>query len=75
MIKIQEPADLVRGAATSAGYYLSPLGSKHPKVQIMTVAELLEGRKVDYPSQGGNVTFEKALRERKQGKRSELVIR
>ena len=72
LITMQEPTDPMRSAAASAGYYVSPLGSKHPKVQILKIAELLDGRKIDYPSQGVNVTFEKAPRERKRGRQGEL---
>ena len=69
LITMQAPTDPMRSEASSAGYYISPLGSKHPKIQILTIADLLDGRKIDYPSQGVNVRFEKAPREkRKTGK-------
>ena len=73
LITMHEPSDPMRSAAASAGYYISPLGSKHPKVQILTVGELLDGRKIDYPSQGVNVTFEKAPREKRKGRQGELM--
>jgi site-specific DNA-methyltransferase (adenine-specific) len=73
LITMQEPTDPMRSAAAGAGYYVSPLGSKHPRVQILTITELLGGKKIDYPSQGVNVTFEKAPRERKKGRQGELM--
>ena len=73
VITIQVPIDPILSVAASAGYYVSPLGSKHPKVQILTLVELLGGRKIDYPSQGVNVTFEKAPTERGRGKQGELM--
>jgi site-specific DNA-methyltransferase (adenine-specific) len=73
LLTMQEPTDPMRSEAASAGYYVSPLGSKHPRVQILTVGELLGGKRIDYPSQGVNVTFEKAPRERKRGRQGELL--
>ena len=46
--------------AASADFYKSPWGS-HPRLQILTVAELLAGRKIDYPPTL-NVTHKRAPR-------------
>jgi hypothetical protein len=46
--------------AASADFYKSPWGS-HPRLQILTVAELLAGRKIDYPP-ALNVTHKRAPR-------------
>ena len=36
---------------------------KRPRIQILTIAELLAGKKIDYPpAQGVNVTYQKAPR-------------
>jgi len=60
LITMQEPTGPMVSEAASAGFTLSPWG-KHPRLQILTIAELLAGRKVDYPQvQGVNVTFKKA---------------
>lgn len=54
----------MRTEAASAGYYVSSWG-KHPRIQILTVAELLVGRRIDYPpSRQVNVTYRKAPRAR-----------
>ena len=59
-ISFKEATKQMRTEAASAGFYSSPWG-KHPKMQILTVTELLEGKKVDYPpSAQVNVTFKKA---------------
>ena len=43
-----------------AGFYESPWG-KHTKIQLLTVAEILKGDRIDMPpAQGVNVTFKKA---------------
>ena len=69
LLTMQEPTDPMRSEAASAGYYVSPLGSKHPRVQILAIAELLGGKRIDYPSQGVNVTFEKRQGRGRRGSR------
>ena len=44
--------------AASAGFYKSPWGN-HPRIQILTIAQLLEGKGIDYPHPS-NVTFKRA---------------
>ncbi|MDE0167308.1 MAG: hypothetical protein OXL36_19600 [Bryobacterales bacterium] len=36
---------------------------KHPRIQLLTIADLLSGKNVDYP-QAADVTFKKAQRVR-----------
>ena len=49
------------------GFYESPWG-KHAKVQLLTVSELLEGKRIDMPPATGiNVTFKKAPRKKGGG--------
>jgi len=67
LIALQEPTKPMREEAASAGYYESPWG-KHPRLQILTVAELLEGKGIDCPPQGQvNVTFKKAPKAKSAG--------
>ena len=65
----------MRTEVASSGFYVSPWG-KHPRLQILTVAELLGGKKIDYPStQGVNVTFEKAPKAKTiSGKQQKLIL-
>ena len=49
--------------AASAGFYRSPWGTKHPKLQILTAEHLLAGQGLSYPAPGQtNVTLRKASR-------------
>jgi len=50
----------MRTEAAKAGFYTSPWGN-HPRLQLLTVRELLEGRGIDYPHLV-NVTFKAAPR-------------
>ncbi|AEH38871.1 DNA methyltransferase [Halopiger xanaduensis] len=61
-ITLEEPTDAMEKEAASHGRYESAeLGNQtYPKIQIITVEELLEGKGLDAPiyiEQGGNVTF------------------
>jgi hypothetical protein len=60
LISMNEPTKPMRSEAASAGFYTSPWG-RHPRVQLLTIDELLKGGRIDYPrTQGSNVTFKKA---------------
>ena len=49
-ITLASPTEPMRVEAVSAGYYHSPLWNKdYPKIQILTIEELLQGRKVEMP--------------------------
>ncbi len=62
LIAMNEPTKPMRSEAASAGFYESPWGSKHPRVQILTVGELLEGKAIDAPPSRDIRTFKKAPR-------------
>lgn len=50
----------MRAEAAGAGYYTSPgWNTKHPRLQILTVEQLLDGKQIDYPHMTGT-TFKKA---------------
>ncbi len=52
----------MRKEAASAGFYESPWG-KHPRLQLLTVGELLEGKEIDRPRSRADATFKKAPRQ------------
>ena len=62
LITMQEPTSHMRSEAAGAGFYHSPGWNKDcPRLQILTVAELLTGKYIDMPPLGQvNVTFKKA---------------
>ena len=53
--------------AASAGFYEPEHfpGNYYPRIQILTIQELLDGKKVDYPQYAPVATFKKAQRVRK----------
>jgi site-specific DNA-methyltransferase (adenine-specific) len=66
LITMEEPTAPMRREAASAGFYDSPwnLGTatKYPKLQILTVGELLDGKRIDAPPMQDARTFKKAPR-------------
>lgn len=60
LLTLEDATKPMRTEATSAGFYKSRWGD-HPKLQILTIAELLEGKGIDYPHMV-NVTFKRAPR-------------
>jgi len=62
--------------AVSSGYYRSPLGHNYPKIQILTIKELLEGKNIDYPAKarGIDATFRKAKRYGQRSQQKEMEI-
>ncbi|MCL4535822.1 MAG: hypothetical protein M1370_11770 [Bacteroidetes bacterium] len=49
LITLQPPTQPMRAEA-AAGFYTSPWsGTHHPHLQVLTVADLLAGRGIDYP--------------------------
>ena len=67
----------MRSEAAGAGFYESPgWGKKYPKLQVLTIEELLTGKEIDMPPLGEfNVTFKKAQRaEEKEEEYPELGL-
>lgn len=64
-VTLEEPTKPMRVEAASAGFYKGGNGKDYPKLQILTVAELLEGRKrAEFPDLSmGTYTFKKAKKE------------
>ena len=64
LISMQEPTKPMRTEAASAGFYESPWG-KHPRIQLLTIEELLNGARIDCPqTEGVDATFRKAKRQK-----------
>ena len=62
LLSLREPTQAMRAEAASAGTYVSPWG-RHPRVQVVTVGQLLEGAQLDAPpTRQVDRTFRKAPR-------------
>jgi hypothetical protein len=62
-----------RREAAEAGFWQtkSLAGSKHPRLQILTIEELLAGKKIDMPTQQDIRSFKQAPKAKVKGKKSE----
>ncbi len=75
-ITLKPPTRAMREEAAAARFYEPENlpGKKYPRIQILTIAELLAGKRLDYPRLGV-ATFKKAPRRTKaaaQGQQKEL---
>jgi len=66
LICLEEPTRAMRAEAAQAGYYQSPWGTRHPKLQLVTIEQLLAGQRIDLPPTRDLRTFKKAPQSRRQ---------
>ena len=68
LLCMEEPTRPMRAEAAGAGFYKTPYGN-HPKLQILTIEQLLAGARIDYPPQHARVdkTFRKAPKTKVKG--------
>jgi len=68
LVSLNNPTGPMRKEAAGAGFYTSPWG-QHPRLQLLTIEELLDGKKVDFPETAGvDQTFRQAPRNAAKGK-------
>lgn len=53
LISFNDSTQQMRQEAAGAGFYTSPWG-QHPRIQLLTVAELLAGKRIDMPAGGAH---------------------
>jgi DNA methylase/Restriction endonuclease len=66
LLTLEAPTRPMRTEAAKGGFYESPMGSKHPRIQILTIEQLLNGARIDYPLASVNKTFRRARRVKKE---------
>jgi len=77
VISMQEPTKPMREEAATAGHFESTMwGKKYPRIQLLTVAELLDRRTVEMPPiRQVDATFKKAPKAKpKQGEQQDLGL-
>ena len=60
----EEPTKPMKHEAAEAGLYKSSDGSTWPRLQILTIQQILDGKQPDYPAHRRDATFKKAPRSR-----------
>ncbi|MBC7623724.1 MAG: site-specific DNA-methyltransferase, partial [Aeromicrobium sp.] len=73
-VTLADPTKPMLTEAASAGHYESPLHGAFPKIQILTIAGLLDGtQRPHWPDlASGGQNFKKAKAEAKRGKQKDL---
>ena len=71
-LSLEPPTSPMRREAASAGFYQSPWG-KHPRIQLLTIEDLLGGKSVDNPH-AADVTFKKAPRVRSNPSEKQKIL-
>ena len=67
LITLEEPTKPMLQEAVTAGYYEPEHfpGYQYPRIQILTIRELLDGKEAQYPRMAPSATFKRAQRHRK----------
>jgi DNA modification methylase len=74
LISFETPTRPMKQEAASAGFYQSPWG-KHPKMQLLTIQELLDGADINYPHvTGSNRTVKRATRVKPKKGEGQLTL-
>ena len=77
LISMKNPTSAMKRESAGAGFYSSPWG-KHPRIQLLTIDDLLKSGRVDYPpSRQVDRTFKKAPKAKAttQDKQSDLALK
>ena len=74
LLTLEPPTESMRHEAMTAGFYKSSHSSEYyPRLQILTIAELLSGARVQYPQLALVATFKRAARQTKRRVRQERL--
>ena len=75
LLAMDSPTKAMRVEAAEAGFYTSPWDNcNYPKIQIITVAELLEGKGIQCPQTRDMRTFKKAPRVKKKSQEQKKLL-
>lgn len=72
---MREPTRKMRAEAAAAGHYTSGTEGagtwgKHPRLQLLTISELLNGKQIDMPPLAGSLTFRRAPKAERPAERA-----
>jgi len=70
----ESPTKPMLREAAEAGFYTAPDGSHYPRMQILTIQEILEGKQLNYPRFARSVTFKEAPKAQASIRQSNLSL-
>jgi len=62
----EEPTRPMLREAAEAGLYKSPDGATYPRIQVLTIQDILDGKQPLYPAYRRDATYKQASRAKKQ---------
>jgi DNA modification methylase len=72
-ITFEKPTQPMLATAATAGFYTSSDGTKYPRIQILTIEQILKGTQPKYPLHRADATFKKAPKARASIRQSSLL--
>jgi site-specific DNA-methyltransferase (adenine-specific) len=75
LISMEQPTREMRKEAASAGFYETSEWGKFPRLQLLTIAELLNNARIQYPPTRADFTFKKTPRVREVILQPELPLK
>jgi hypothetical protein len=70
LIALDHPTKQMQKEAAEAGFYRPPgLVDRYPRIQILSIEELLEAKRIDYPRLAADATFKRAPKAKKRRNR------
>ena len=74
-ITLEPPSEDMKVAAISDGFYTSEMWQQqYPKIQILTIEELLSGSQIQMPPSGYGAFKQAPKEKKKEGKQTELDL-
>ncbi len=73
-LTLEEPTTAMEKQALAAEFYEPQFYPAVPGVQILTIKEVLEGKKADYPRIAPEETFKKAPKQTKEGPKQKSLL-
>lgn len=74
-VTLEKPTrPMIEEAATAGFYEPEEIVNKYPRMQILTIEELLDGKKAEYPREAGRMTYKKAKSRSKRKDRQEQLF-
>ena len=76
LITLEEPTKPMLQEAAAGGFYEPAYfpGQQYPRLQILTIRELLEGKEAQYPHMAPSATFKRAQRHKRSTEDQRLMI-
>jgi site-specific DNA-methyltransferase (adenine-specific) len=76
LVTLEEPTGPMLEEAVTAGFYTPEHFPDHqyPRIQILTIKELLEGKEVQYPRMAPSVTFKRAQRHHRSSEEQQRLV-